>query len=91
MVALHSSSTVISTSTNSGSHALEAIKSWDWGTFGIDEVEQSLSEDNGSQIDRVEEEICQDCNFIDHETESAMEINKEEIGYCDDENDPDYK
>jgi len=49
---------------SSGSIALEAIENWDWGTFGIDEIERRNSEDNDMRIDAfmkdIAEELSQD-------------------------------
>ena len=54
----------VSISTPNGSLALEAIESWDWGTFGIEEIEQKSAAETESQIDNllkeIEEELSQD-------------------------------
>jgi len=59
------SETTLNISTHSnGSLALEAIENWDWGTFGIEEIEQKSTADTESQIDQflkdIEEEMSQD-------------------------------
>lgn len=37
--------------------ALEAIENWDWGTFGVDEIERRYSEDADSEIDQFLKDI----------------------------------
>ena len=48
----------------SPSIALEAIENWDWGTFGVDEIERRHSEDTELKIDQflkdIEEELSED-------------------------------
>jgi len=74
-----SSETTLSISTHSnGSLALEAIENWDWGTFGIEEIEQKSTADTESQIDQflkdIEEELSQDGDepLVDKSHKSAV-------------------
>jgi len=79
------SSSCISNSSHSkdGSVALEAIDSWDWGTFGIEEIEKRDTEEKEMKIDAMlndiedelskdEEDLIGDLDDSDDELETSL-------------------